>query len=100
MSQPDITYRYRVAARSSHLDFQCVSSAASCRPIVPDDLPALRDAHKELFPIDYEEHFYDCVIHSRDNIFSWAAVCRLFPCPNVFQQLKQASHALNHMQYS
>lgn len=46
------------------------------RPVVPEDLHDLRDAHQALFPIDYESHFYECVIHSRDNIFSWAAVCR------------------------
>ncbi|KAL0020943.1 hypothetical protein WJX79_003756 [Trebouxia sp. C0005] len=46
------------------------------RRIVPEDLHDLRAAHQALFPIDYESHFYECVIHSRDNIFSWAAVCR------------------------
>ena len=47
------------------------------RPIVPEDLPELRAAHQALFPIDYESHFYECVVYSRDHIFSWAAVCRL-----------------------
>lgn len=43
---------------------------------MPEDLPELRAAHQALFPIDYESHFYDCVIHNKDQIFSWAAVCR------------------------
>ena len=43
---------------------------------MPEDLLELRDAHQALFPIDYESHFYDCVIHNKDQIFSWAAVCR------------------------
>ncbi|KAL3133406.1 hypothetical protein ABBQ38_007274 [Trebouxia sp. C0009 RCD-2024] len=46
------------------------------RPIVPQDLPDLRSAHEALFPIDYESHFYECVIYNRDQIFSWAAVSR------------------------
>lgn len=43
---------------------------------MPEDLPELRSAHQALFPIDYESHFYECVIYNRDQIFSWAAVSR------------------------
>lgn len=46
---------------------------------MPEDLHDLRAAHQALFPIDYESHFYDCVIHNKDDIFSWAAVCRSLP---------------------
>lgn len=53
-----------------------ILSSALFRSIVPEDLDNLRAAHQALFPIDYEAHFYDCVINERDSIFSWAATYR------------------------
>lgn len=54
---------------------------------MPTDLLELRAAHQALFPIDYESHFYDCVIHSKDQIFSWAAVCKSADTPEFVSKL-------------
>lgn len=51
----------------------CQSQAIAYRPIVPADLPLLREVHEELFPIRYEEEFYECVV-AGDGVMSWAAV--------------------------
>lgn len=72
------------------------SFTAVCRPIVPNDLLELRAAHQALFPIDYESHFYDCVIHSKDQIFSWAAVCKPADTPEFVSSLSPQLIHLHH----
>ena len=67
---------------------------AVCRPIVPNDLFELRAAHQALFPIDYESHFYDCVIHSKDQIFSWAAVCKPADTSEFVSKLQASTDTL------
>ena len=40
------------------------------RPLRRDDLPAVRQAHAELFPIDYEEAFYEAVVEGTGGVFA------------------------------
>lgn len=40
------------------------------RPLRRGDLPAVRAAHAELFPIDYEEAFYEAVAEGTGGVFS------------------------------
>ena len=49
------------------------------RPLQPSDFASLKAAHAEMFPIDYEDTFYDAAVHSREGIFSWAATLRWVP---------------------
>ncbi|KAJ6858644.1 hypothetical protein NC652_041056 [Populus alba x Populus x berolinensis] len=48
------------------------------RPIQPSDLEVLERLHADIFPIRYEEEFFQNVVHARD-IVSWAAVDRSRP---------------------
>ncbi|KAL9382185.1 hypothetical protein Peur_025220 [Populus x canadensis] len=48
------------------------------RPIQPSDLEVLERLHADIFPIRYEEEFFQSVVHARD-IVSWAAVDRSRP---------------------
>ena len=40
------------------------------RPLRREDLPAVRAAHAELFPIDYEEAFYEAVAEGTGGVFA------------------------------
>eukprot|EP01023_Acetabularia_acetabulum_P050486 TRINITY_DN5468_c0_g2_i3.p1 TRINITY_DN5468_c0_g2~~TRINITY_DN5468_c0_g2_i3.p1 ORF type:complete len:263 (-),score=15.68 TRINITY_DN5468_c0_g2_i3:283-1071(-) len=45
------------------------------RPLVREDFKQVKSAHKELFPIDYDDSFFEKAVGSREGIFSYAAVC-------------------------
>ena len=53
---------------------------ASCRPLAPPDFASLKAAHNEMFPIDYEDSFFESAVHSSEGIFSWAATARCASC--------------------
>ena len=44
-----------------------------CRPLAPGDLPQMQALHSALFPLDYEDTFYQTAVRGLDNIFTWAA---------------------------
>ena len=46
------------------------------RPLAPGDLPQMRALHGALFPLDYEDSFYQTAVRGLDNIFTWAAFRR------------------------
>ena len=43
------------------------------RPPAPDDLLSLRSAHVSLFPVDYEDAFYDAVLAGTGGVFGLLA---------------------------
>ena len=48
-----------------------------CRDLCPEDYNSLRSAHVELFPVDYEEAFFERIVHQKDGLESLAAFSRL-----------------------
>ncbi|GLC49192.1 hypothetical protein PLESTB_000192300 [Pleodorina starrii] len=44
------------------------------RPLQQSDYDALKEIHRDLFPIDYEEVFFRKAIGGEDRVFSWAAL--------------------------
>ncbi|GFR47479.1 hypothetical protein Agub_g9208 [Astrephomene gubernaculifera] len=44
------------------------------RPLQQNDYNALKAIHRDLFPIDYEEVFFQKAVSGEDRVFSWAAV--------------------------
>eukprot|EP00884_Botryococcus_braunii_P010466 jgi/Botrbrau1/19420/Bobra.0338s0047.1 len=46
------------------------------RRLKPSDLSSLQRAHRRMFPIDYEDAFYQRAVLSQDGIVSWVAVAR------------------------
>ncbi|KAK9823261.1 hypothetical protein WJX72_001435 [[Myrmecia] bisecta] len=53
-----------------------MTSSLTYRPLCPEDYHELREAHQELFPINYDEGFYYRAVNSLDGIYSWAAFTR------------------------
>ncbi|KAI8469663.1 MAG: acyl-CoA N-acyltransferase [Monoraphidium minutum] len=43
------------------------------RPLSPADFDTVKAAHAQLFPIDYDDGFYQKATHGLDRIFSWGA---------------------------
>lgn len=44
------------------------------RPLCPGDYERLKQCHRDSFPIDYEDSFFEQAVSSRSNTTSWAAV--------------------------
>ena len=54
----------------------CFSPALSaCRALRPGDYESLREAHIDMFPVDYEDAFFQRVVNGQDGLESLAAVC-------------------------
>eukprot|EP00240_Pyramimonas_obovata_P012388 CAMPEP_0118944846 /NCGR_PEP_ID=MMETSP1169-20130426/41125_1 /TAXON_ID=36882 /ORGANISM="Pyramimonas obovata, Strain CCMP722" /LENGTH=110 /DNA_ID=CAMNT_0006890419 /DNA_START=62 /DNA_END=390 /DNA_ORIENTATION=- len=70
MTGRDRTYE----ASSSNAQETTTASAILYRPVQPSDLDQLKEAHTQLFPIDYEQDFYHKAVQGLDCIFSWVAV--------------------------
>ena len=51
----------------------CLPPGLRLRPPDPTDAPALRSAHTSLFPVDYEDAFYDAVLASTGGVFGLLA---------------------------
>ena len=47
-----------------------------CRPLAPGDLAQMQALHSAMFPLDYEDTFYQTAVRGLDNIFTWAAFTR------------------------
>jgi len=54
-----------------------VSQFLYCRrPLCPSDVQQLQQLHAALFPLNYEEVFFQKAVRGHDNIFSWCGVQR------------------------
>ena len=51
----------------------CSSLLLLCRPLQADDAAALRLLHQQLFPLDYDDSFYQSAVNGLDGIVAWAA---------------------------
>ncbi|GBF94521.1 histone acetyltransferase-like [Raphidocelis subcapitata] len=56
------------AAHASSLEAQVF-----VRPLAPEDLGCVKAAHNALFPIDYDDAFFNKAVRGLDRIFSWGA---------------------------
>ena len=48
---------------------------SACRALQPGDYESLREAHIDMFPVDYEDAFFQRVVNGQDGLESLAAVC-------------------------
>lgn len=53
---------------------ELLNPIAVCRPLCPGDYERLKQCHRDSFPIDYEDSFFEQAVSSRSNTTSWAAV--------------------------
>lgn len=47
-----------------------------CRPAEANDFASFRSAHIQMFPVDYEDTFYDKAVKGQDHLQSLVAVER------------------------
>lgn len=61
---------------SSSADLLGYTKRSLCRALQPGDFESLRSAHFDMFPVDYEDAFFERVVRRQDGLESLAAVSR------------------------
>mmetsp|Transcript_13672 Transcript_13672/g.20712 ORF Transcript_13672/g.20712 Transcript_13672/m.20712 type:complete len:303 (+) Transcript_13672:147-1055(+) len=68
-------FRSRTTSPDTHMnkDNICIDGYELRLPML-SDLPALRELHRELFPVQYKESFFQSLVTSRNTVFSLVAI--------------------------